>query len=524
MRGRCWLGVLAALQIASVASVSLGEQVRRSTCAGTWYPGKAADLGRAIDGMLTEAKPPEVEGDPIAVIVPHAGLRYSGKVAACAFKALGGRQCDRVIVLAISHRVGTWYRGASVPARYTAYETPLGQIPVDQEACQKLLSHKLFRDIAEADQDEHSLEIELPFLQRVLDDFSLVPVLMGSCEPQDYDPMARALLELLDDRTLLVASTDFTHYGSNHGYVPFTEDAEKKLNDLADAALKPILACDFDGFLRHVAETQDTICGRNAVSLLLRLLQLRGGAKGTLMGRDTSGHITGDFRNSVTYLAVVMTPATTTQPVPPSVPTSRPAARFSPAERTTLLRLARAAATTYLREGKRVDPRDGEYDLTESMLLDGAAFVTLKHDRQLRGCIGHVIAVGPLSDSVVHNAINAATRDMRFADNPITLEEMDKIDVEISVMSPLARVDSTDDIVLGRDGVVLRLGQRQSLFLPQVADEAGWSKQMFLSRLAMKAGLPARAWQHPDAVFHTFTAEVFGERHERASDHSDQQK
>ncbi len=517
MRRARWFGLLTALQVAFVVPASLAEQVRRSTCAGTWYPGKTADLRRAVDDMLSEARPPEVKDDPAAVLVPHAGLRYSGKVAACAFKALRGRQYDRVVVLALSHRAGGWYRGASVPARCTAYETPLGQIPVDQEACRNLLSHKLFRDIAEADQREHSLEIELPFLQRVLGDFKLVPVLMGSCEPQDYDPMARALLELVDDRTLLVVSTDFTHYGSNYGYVPFTEDVEKKLNELADAALKPILACDFDGFRRHVAETQDTICGRNAVSLLLRLLQLRGGAEGTLMGRDTSGHITGDFRNSVTYLAVALTPATTTQPAPSSAPASRPAARFSPAERTTLLRLARAAATTYLREGKQTDSRNGDYNLTEAMLAPGAAFVTLKHDGKLRGCIGHVIAVGPLVDSIVDNAISAATRDVRFADNPVTLEEMDNIDVEVSVMSPLKRVDSTDDILLGRDGVVLQVGQRRSLFLPQVADETGWSKKMFLSRLAMKAGLPPRAWQHPDAVFHTFTAEVFGERHERAS-------
>ncbi|HUW83905.1 MAG TPA: AmmeMemoRadiSam system protein B [Phycisphaerae bacterium] len=519
-----WFGLLATLLISFVAPVSFAGQVRRSTCAGTWYPAKAADLRRTIDGMLAEAKPPKVEGNPVALIVPHAGLRYSGKVGACAFKALGGRHYDRVIVLAISHRVGTWYRGASVPARYAAYETPLGQIPIDQEACQKLLSHSLFRDIAEADEGEHSLEIELPFLQRVLDDFKLVPVLMGSCEAQDYDPMARALLELLDDQTLLVASTDFTHYGPNYGYLPFTDSVERNLNELADAAVEPILACDFDGFRHHVAETQDSICGRHAVSLLLRVLQLRGGATGTLMGRDTSGHITGDFRNSVTYLAVALTPTTATQPAPSSVPASRPAARFSPAEHTTLLRLARAAATTYLSEGKRVDPRGGQYDLTEPMLEPGAAFVTLKHDGQLRGCIGHVIAVEPLVDSIVNNAISAATRDVRFADNPITLEEMGSIAVEVSVMSPLKRVNSTDEIVLGRDGVVLQVGQRQSLFLPQVADETGWSKEMFLSRLATKAGLPPGAWRRPDAVFHTFTAEVFGERHERAKANSDHQK
>ena len=223
----CRFGLLIALEVAAAASLSLGEQVRRSTCACTWYPGKAQDLRRAIDDMLSQAKPPEVKGDPVAVLVPHAGLRYSGKVAACAFKVLKRRQYDRVVVLALSHRAGSWYRGASVPARYTAYETPLGQVPVDQQACQKLLNHKLFRDIVEADQREHSLEIELPFLQQVLGDFKLVPVLMGNCQRQDYDPMARALLELLDDRTLLVVSTDFTHYGSNYGYVPFTETSKR---------------------------------------------------------------------------------------------------------------------------------------------------------------------------------------------------------------------------------------------------------------------------------------------------------
>ncbi|MFQ6048907.1 MAG: AmmeMemoRadiSam system protein A, partial [Phycisphaerae bacterium] len=398
----------------------------------------------------------------------------------------------------------------------SAYRAPLGQVPVDQQACQALRKDGLFRSIAEAHRQEHSVEIQLPFLQRLLRQFKLVPVLVGQCQMSDYEAMARALLQIVDEQTLLVASSDFTHYGAGYGYVPFHDDVERRLTELADGAIRPILACDLMGFDRHVRQTGDTICGQNAIRLLLRVLQLLGGADGVLMGRDMSGRMTGSFDQSVTYVAVALM-ATQQKRAAPTMPaTTRPAGRFSPQERRTLLRLARQAVTVFLREGRRIDPRSGAFELTPKLLQPGAAFVTLRRDGRLRGCIGETVARRPLVDSVVDNAINAATRDRRFIDQPVRLDELPAIRFEVSVLSPLQRVASAEQIVLGRDGVVLERAGRRALFLPQVADETGWSKELFLSRLAMKAGLPPGAWRQPGTVFYTFTAEVFAEAGQQA--------
>jgi len=502
---------LAMVAVLAVCATGLAEQVRQPVFAGSWYPSDKTELTKLVDRLLQEASPPTLAQAPIALISPHAGIRFSGPVAACGYKALPGQRYETVIVLAISHRTGRFYRGASVPAELAAYQTPLGRVPVDQDACRKLLANKLFRDIPQADRQEHSLEIQLPFLQRVLGDFRLVPVLVGQCQQQDYDPMARALAAIVDDKTLLVASTDFTHYGPNHNYVPFRDNVEKKLIDLADAATAAIVACDLEGFTRHITQTGDTICGRDAVSLLLRTLQLLGGADGVLMGRDMSGRIVGSFSNSVTYVSVALTAPKHKRPAPSPPVASQPAARFSPRERRTLLRMARQAVTQYLKQRREIDPRDGQFELTPKMLESGAAFVTLRRDGRLRGCIGETMATRPLVDSIVVNAIKAATQDARFADHRISLAEMKEIELEVSVMSPLRPVASVEQICLGRDGVALQCRGRGALYLPQVADETGWSKEIFLSRLAMKAGLPAAAWKQPGATFHTFTAEVFCE-------------
>jgi AmmeMemoRadiSam system protein A len=145
------------------------------------------------------------------------------------------------------------------------------------------------------------------------------------------------------------------------------------------------------------------------------------------------------------------------------------------------------------------------------MQRKAGAFVTLKNGEHLRGCIGYIVAKGSLVDAVVDNAINAATRDFRFADNPVTAKEMAKIRIEISVMSPLRPVKGPSEIVLGKHGVVLTRGMHRSVFLPQVATETKWDLDTFLSRLSLKAGLSADAWKQSGTQFEVFTAEVFGE-------------
>ncbi len=521
------LGVVACVAVVAVligasAEKASAELVRPAGCADNmWYPADRDALAKAIDGYLAEAKPPSPPGRPIALVSPHAGYKYAGTAMAAGYKTLKGHDYKRVIVFGISHRYGYLYRGASILRDYTHYETPLGRIPVDRQACDRLLEQPPFITKPQAHTREHSLENQLPFLQRVLGDFKLVPVLLGHPEPYDYEPMARAIAPFVDDETLIVASSDFTHYGRNFNYFgppdsPIKGDPAAGLQRLAGEAVAAITAGDFNAFRAYLDRTKDTICGRCPILLMLKILELKGGAAGKQLAYDTSGRMTGDFANSVTYVSIALTRPGQKRPPPRPSLATKPTARFTPAERKTLLKIARDALKLHLSERKRLDPRSGAYNLTNAMTADGAAFVTLKHEEQLRGCIGDIFARRPLIDCVVDNAISAATRDPRFVGNHVTAAELPEIHIEISVMSPLREVSSPDEIVLGRHGVVLSRDRQRSVYLPQVATQTNWSKPMFLSRLSAKAGLAPDAWRQADTKFEVFTAEVFAEEQTEA--------
>jgi AmmeMemoRadiSam system protein A len=351
----------------------------------------------------------------------------------------------------------------------------------------------MFGSHPDIDRGEHSLELQLPFLQRTLKDFTLVPLLVGRMGTQEYAEAAKAIIPWLDDKTLLVASSDFTHFGPRYGYQPFKDDVPQKLADLADRAADPILKCDFDGFVEHLAKTRDTICGRGPITLLLRTLSMRGGASGTRVGLDTSGNITGDWANSVTYQSIVLV---------------RRSHSLSQEHRGTLLELARQTVEAQLK-GKGSPVVDVD-KLPEPLRVRRACFVTLENHGRLRGCIGNMIADGPLYRSVVRNAVSAC-RDQRFANNPVTAGELDQLDIEISRLTPMKQVKKTEEIIVGRHGLMIVLGRRRGVLLPQVAARRGWTRDEFLAHTCRKAGLPLDAWKRPDVEIYSFEAEVFGE-------------
>ncbi len=483
----------AAVALLAGASARADEpKVRPPACAGSWYPGDADGLAKMVDDLLAQAKPPAVEGQPIALICPHAGYRYSAWVSAPAYAALRGQTYRRVIVLAFSHRNAGRYRGIDVPKDLTAYATPLGNVPIDRPACDTLLKNPLYSSDPAVDAGEHSLELQLPFLQRVLKDFALVPLLVGQLSESDCTRVAEALLPLVDDRTLLVASSDFTHFGENYGYQPFKDDMERKLRELAEGATAALTRCDYDGFVAHLDKTRDTICGRGPITVLLRVLSMRAGAQAVRAAYDTSGHQTGDFTNSVTYQSFVFT---------------RPPGTLKPEERTELLRIARqtAAATA-----KGEAPPKVELDrLSAALRAKGACFVTLQKQGDLRGCIGNMVADSPLYESVVRNAVSAAREDPRFS--PVRPDEVGGLHIEISYLTPMKRIKSPDEIVVGRHGVLITLGMNRGVLLPQVAYERGWTRAEFLAQVCHKAGLPSDAWKRPEAQLDVFEAEVFGE-------------
>jgi AmmeMemoRadiSam system protein B/AmmeMemoRadiSam system protein A len=473
---------------------------RPAYCAGSWYPGEAAALRHQVTAWLDEADGPDVNGSPRAIISPHAGYRYSGPVAAAAYRSLRGDSFRRVILIGFSHRRAQSYIGVDVPVHLGGYETPLGTVPIDREACLALAGNKdLFLSEPGMDAEEHSLELQLPFLQVTLGDFQLIPLMIGQLDTAGYAKVAEALLPFVDDDTLLVVSTDFTHYGEHFQYLPFQTNAEQNLTTLADRAAAPLLEADFDGFAAHLERTRDTICGRRGVLLLLRILSMQGGAQAVRAGFDISGKQSGNWQHSVTYQSFVFT--------------DRPD-HVSSAARVQAFELARQAAEAEL--GGSAPPVVDASTLPAVLQADGACFVTLENGGRLRGCIGTMQAREPLYRSIMHNAVNAC-RDFRFAEQPVTREELDDLEIEISVLTPMERVEQPEEIIIGRHGLMIHVGTSRGVLLPQVAARRGWLREEFLAQTCKKAGLPTDAWRSPSAKIFSFEAEVFNEHDSAAA-------
>lgn len=272
--------------------------------AGTWYPSASGELEKQVDDLLGD---PQVStdatssGGPAALISPHAGFVYSGAVAGQGFARLRGRSLRRVLLMGPSHYAS--FQGARLPAA-DAFRTPLGSVPLDRETIDAAGRKPGFRIDDDPFGPEHCLEAELPFLQRVLEPgWKLVPVLLGGGSPnRSIDQIIDALAPLLDSRTLVVVSSDFTHYGPRFGYVPFRELVPERLRQLDMGAVERILELDRDGFDRYVVETGATICGRVAIDVLLGMLVPE--TRAELVAYDTSGRMTGDWNHSVSYASI----------------------------------------------------------------------------------------------------------------------------------------------------------------------------------------------------------------------------
>ena len=309
--------VLAAVVTAAQAGqVNQIERVRPAAVAGSWYPGDKEQLIAYVDHLLKGGSHASSNGNgndsgngngghgPVrALISPHAGYQYSGSVAADGYRLLRGQSYSRVLLLGPAHHTG--FHGLSI-ADVTHYETPLGLIPLDLDAIKQLRASGLVSADSQAHRREHSLEMQLPLLQRTLKPgWQLVPVLVGQLEPEDYPAAAELLRPLLDDNTLVVVSSDFTHYGPRFGYRPFPNDKDtaSRLEALDSGSLGYILEKSPRGFLDYKERTGTTICGYEPIALLLYLLPAD--SEGKLVSYATSGELTGDYQNSVSYLSIV---------------------------------------------------------------------------------------------------------------------------------------------------------------------------------------------------------------------------
>lgn len=276
-----------------------GREVRQPVIAGTWYQGTREGLARQVDGFLARVPRIEAPGRVVAIISPHAGFVYSGQTAAHGYSLLREQKAHRVILMGPSHREPL--RGASIPVA-DAFLTPLGEVPLDREVCDALVKSGAFAKDLHNQREEHSLEIQLPFLQRVLGEFLLVPIMVGTIHRSDAARFADALRAYLDETTVLVASSDFTHYGRGYGYVPFTRNVAENLSILDGGAIERILARDANGFADYVEQTGTTICGALPIEILVRCLPDR--AEGRQLHYSRSADTTGDYSMSVSYVSI----------------------------------------------------------------------------------------------------------------------------------------------------------------------------------------------------------------------------
>jgi AmmeMemoRadiSam system protein B/AmmeMemoRadiSam system protein A len=483
------------------------ENVRKTAVAGGFYPGDKATLEQYVDALLRQADPPEIKEPIRAIMVPHAGYVYSGPVAAYAYKELEGRDIQTVILLCNSHR--HFLDGIAVYEK-GSFETPLGQVPVDEEKIKKLLasSPKILARPGMHEGD-HVLEVQLPFLQRVLKDFKIIPLLFGSDDPTLSDILAKSLKDIIDDKTLIVASTDMSHYPPYDNANTADRQTLQAINtgqaDALDAMMKQHAS-------EGVPNAETFLCGVSGVRTVLLLTQALGPTTPVYLKYANSGDSpAGDKSRVVGYGAVAFVAKPSSMPAAPppaaeekkSMPDEND---MTPQEKEELLNIARATVESYVQTKKVPDFSPTSPALKQPL----GAFVTLKENGQLRGCIGRFDASGPLYLIVQQMAISAASQDPRF--RPVSADELGRLEYEISVLSPLRKIATADEITLGKHGVQISKGFNHGVFLPQVATETGWSKEEFLAELcSQKAGLPRDCWKDPTVDLQVFTADVFSE-------------
>ncbi|OFZ82805.1 MAG: hypothetical protein A2583_04085 [Bdellovibrionales bacterium RIFOXYD1_FULL_53_11] len=477
--------------------------VRKPVHAGAFYPADREELSGMLDKMLSISGQGRRCRGPRAIIVPHAGYAYSGGTAAVAYKELAGSGVRRVILLAPSHYVHL--HGAVLIN--ASYKTPLGLYPLDTAAAGKLKGAGIRIEAASSPfSREHSDEVQIPFLQKVLPDALLVPLVVGDADEGALAGLARAISGIMDQNTVVVVSSDFTHYGPRFGYAPAMGGAVRDgIRALDDGAIHNIIRGDQAGFDRFIDDTGATVCGAGPIRLLLAIFEKTGFRnEGRLLKYSTSGEQTGDWQNSVSYAAILFESEGAGDDQAETV-------YVDAAGKKTLLALARHVLERFVKDkvSRFGDKELAAFDVGDQLRQKLGVFVTLKKHGELRGCIGHVLGERPVFQGVIENTINAAAHDPRF--DRVTPAELDDIDMEISIMSPLAKI-SADQVKVGRDGLVLRLGGNSGLLLPQVPVEWKWDRKTYLEHLSMKAGLPRDAYKNPRAELLGFTAQVLGER------------
>ncbi len=455
------------------------QGTKKPIVAGIFYESDADKLSEQINSFLQNVKQDALpSGKILALIAPHAGYVYSAQVAAHAYRLVQGKDFQTVVIIGPSHRHG--FNGCSIYLK-GAYESPLGIVRVDEALAAELSEATGFEYVPQAHQQEHSLEVQIPFIQKVLPRVKIVPIVMGIPSRLTITSLAKALSEILPGKkALVIASTDLSHYFP-----------KQKANETDSSTLSLIQSFETDSLINKLGRGENIMCGGGPVVSALLYAQSCGEPGIEILRYADSSDAGGPQSKVVGYLAAAL-----------YLKGPESTFRLSEEVKKELLQLAGSAINHFIKEKKVVDYRPQNTDL----LTRKGAFVTLKKKGSLRGCIGFIEPVFPLYETVIRAAIFAACRDQRFP--PVTADELMDLEIEISVLTVPERIRDPLLIEVGKHGLIISQGDHRGILLPQVPVENNWSREEFLEQACLKAGLPRDAWAS-GADIYIFEAIIF---------------
>ena len=480
-------------------------EVREPVVAGKFYPDSPPRLKLAIEKFLQDAVPVRVKS-PVAIIVPHAGYIFSGQICADGFKQVSNQKYDVVVILGTNHTSPRFQKVSLYPGK--GFRTPLGTVAIDREVVSALME----ADPADCTLDkslheqEHSVEVIVPFIQVLFPKARIVPAVVGSPSIPMCTRFGQALAKAIKNkRALIVASSDLSHYPNAKDASAVDQETLEAMTKLDPALLQTTIRAQMG---RRIAQLDTCACGEAPIMAAMAAAKWLGAVHGVVVSYANSGDSAVMFDRSrvVGYGAVVLTRGegeikSDTQSRISAAPAT---GELRPADKKALLHLARETLSRLLLTDTVPLARGFPPHLQN---LQGV-FVTLKKKGELRGCIGRIIGDEPLCKLVGTMAVQSALNDRRFS--PLSADELKDIDIEISVLTPLRPVSGAGDIVVGRDGVLLSKDDHSAVFLPQVASEQGWKREELLDNLCLKADLSMGCWKQ-QARLSTFQAVVFSE-------------
>lgn len=480
------------------------QRVKPYEWAGHFYPQDRKILESDIQNLLDNVSVPFIKGDILGVISPHAGYVFSGRVAAFSYKIIEEKDFDAVILMGPSHRyhfqgISVWPQGAFI--------TPLGKLEVDADVAEELSKLDFIKTETKYFFGEHSLEVQFPFLKKVLKNVKVVPLLFGEVSFKNLEQLSVALSALYEKKKILVVvSTDLSHY------YPYKEASRIDNKTIEYVREKDARAL----WVSHQLGEQRACGITPLISFLLYVKNQMGDV--TVLHYANSGDVSKDKKRVVGYVSAVAHKKSFFKSSSHAGDAQRRKEKeqvreeermsgynVSQEDKRALLKIARMTLKKYLFDGTlpKIDVD------SEELQKKRGVFVTLKKGGELRGCIGRIVADKELYKVVQEYAIHAACDDPRFPH--LKKEELDEVEIEISVLSPFQEVKTLDEIEVGTHGLLIHKGFHSGLLLPQVPAEYEWDKKTYLEHLCYKAGLPPDAYKEPDAILSKFTAIVFSE-------------